>query len=133
MRQLGFIGAVSGGTAVVFGAFGAHLLVDRLSTRGLEVFELASRYQLVHALAIVATALVAARVENPSANRAGWCFVLGSLVFCGSLYALSLSGVGFFGAITPIGGVLLILGWGFLAHAFLARKDPMRTEGSRVS
>ena len=130
MKRLGFIGALSGGAAVVSGAFGAHLLEDRLSARALELFEIASRYQLVHALAIVAAALVAARSDSCSAVRGGWCFVLGSIVFCGSLYALSLSGVCALGAITPIGGVLFVLGWGFLAHAFLSLEPAQTAEGS---
>ncbi len=118
MRLLGFVGAASGFLGVAAGAFGAHALRERLDPRALEVWELASRYQLIHALAIVCAAILAAR-SAPLANGAGWFFAAGTVLFSGSLYALALSGVGKLGAITPVGGLCFLVGWALLAWAAL--------------
>ncbi len=107
------IGAISGALAVAAGAFGAHWLRERLDTRALEVFETAARYQMFHALALLAVGLVliAARPAGVAPQVAGWGFLIGTLVFSGSLYALALSGMRWLGAITPIGGLAFIIGW----------------------
>lgn len=119
-----FLGALSGAIAVAAGAFGAHALRARLEPRMLEVFETAARYQMYHALALFAVAWMITRVggsASPSALRlatiSGWCFVAGTLLFSGSLYAMALSGVRALGAITPLGGVAFIAGWITLALA----------------
>ncbi len=121
MRWLVFFGAVNGFVAVSAGAFGAHALRERLSTRAMEIFELASRYQLIHALAILACAAIVVRTESLAANAAGWCFVCGTVIFSGSLYALALSGISKLGAITPIGGLLFLAGWALLAYSAITR------------
>ena len=125
------VGAIAGFLAVAFGAFGAHGLRDRLKPmtgdstedaswklRRLENFETASRYNMYHALALVAVGLLAVPGRPDAAlNVAGWSFLLGMLVFSGSLYAYGLTGLRWLGAITPIGGLGLLVGWIALAFA----------------
>ena len=111
------VGALSGAIGVAAGAFGAHALRDRLEPRLLEVFETGARYQMYHALALLAVGLVASRWPSGIINSAGWLFVAGTLLFTGSLYAMAFTGVRALGAITPIGGVCLIAGWVCLAIA----------------
>jgi uncharacterized membrane protein YgdD (TMEM256/DUF423 family) len=109
------IGAWLGALGVALGAFGAHGLKSRVSAEMIAVWETASRYQIVHALALLATAFACERWPGAFANGAGWLFLAGIAVFSGSLYALALTGVRTFGAITPIGGLCLIAGWACLA------------------
>ena len=111
------LGAASGAIGVAAGAFGAHSLRDKVEPRLLEVFETAARYQMYHALALVAVGLLASRWPSGLLNAAGWLFVAGTLVFSGSLYAMTFTGVRALGAITPIGGVCFIAGWVCLAVA----------------
>jgi uncharacterized membrane protein YgdD (TMEM256/DUF423 family) len=119
-RTFLLIGAISGFIAVAAGAFGAHGLRNRLSPEMLAVFETGVRYQMYHTLAILFVALAAARFDGWLINGAGWAFTAGIVIFSGSLYALALSGVTILGAITPIGGVAFLIGWGFLAAIALA-------------
>jgi uncharacterized membrane protein YgdD (TMEM256/DUF423 family) len=111
------LGSLSGLIAVAAGAFGAHSLRDRLSTDLLPVFETGVRYQMYHALALLFAAWATSRWPGPLTAMAGWLFVAGTLIFSGSLYALSLSGLRWLGAITPLGGVAFIAGWLCLALA----------------
>ena len=110
------LAAVMGLTAVAAGAFGAHALQDRVATDLLETFEIAARYHMYHALALLGTAVVVPRLGRAGA-AAGWCFVIGTLIFSGTLYALALTGQRWLGAITPIGGLILIVGWACIAGA----------------
>lgn len=112
--RLGCIFALLG---VAAGAFGAHALRARVPADLLAVFETAARYQMYHALALLAVALLAARAPSGAARAAGWLFTAGIVVFSGSLYALALSGVRVLGVITPIGGVCFLAGWIALAAA----------------
>ena len=96
------------------GAFGAHALRDRLTPADLATFETAARYQMYHALALLAVARQVARGHS-RATLAGWLFLAGVLLFSGSLYILSLSGIGWIGVVTPLGGVAFIAGWLALA------------------
>ncbi|HET9726715.1 MAG TPA: DUF423 domain-containing protein [Gemmatimonadales bacterium] len=111
------LGAVSAFVAVAAGAFGAHGLRARLAPDLLAVFETAARYQMYHALALLAAAWVATRWPGPLPQWAGWLFVVGTVLFSGSLYALALTGVRWLGAITPLGGVAFLAGWLCLALA----------------
>ena len=111
------MGALSGAMAVGAGAFGAHALRARLEPRMLEVFETGARYQIYHAVALIAAAWIAGRWPGSLSTAAGWLFVAGTVFFSGSLYALALSGINILGAITPIGGVCFIAGWVCLALA----------------
>jgi uncharacterized membrane protein YgdD (TMEM256/DUF423 family) len=111
------VGAVSALISVAAGAFGAHALRERLSLEEKVIFEIGARYQMYHALAMVAVGILS---ELRSSRRLAWAgvfFLIGTVVFSGSLYALSLSGLRGFGAITPLGGASLLAGWGMLAAA----------------
>ena len=105
------IGAMFSGLAVALGAFAAHGLKSRLSAYSLDVFETAVKYQMYHALALLALGLLASRIETTGVKVAGYSFTLGILIFSGSLYTLSLTGIKWLGAITPIGGVAFLVGW----------------------
>lgn len=111
----GTIGALYGFLGVAFGAFGAHALRGRIAERDLEIFEIAVRYQLTHALALLLLTALSARLSSGTAAIAGWSFVGGTLVFSGSLFALVFTGIRGLGAITPLGGVALLAGWLALA------------------
>jgi uncharacterized membrane protein YgdD (TMEM256/DUF423 family) len=118
MERLFFaLGAASALISVGAGAFGAHALRARLSPELLAVFETGARYQMYHALGLFAAAWAVTRWPGPWAVRAGWFFVLGTLLFSGSLYALALSGVRWLGAVTPFGGVAFLAGWACLVLA----------------
>ena len=97
--------------AVALGAFAAHSLKARLSPDMLTIFETGVRYHMYHALALLAVAWAASRWPESSAGTAGWAFIIGIVVFSGSLYILSFTGMRWLGAITPIGGVAFLLGW----------------------
>ncbi len=96
---------------IIFGAFGAHGLKSKISPEMLQVFEVGVRYQMYHALGLMLLGILLAGNTHWLIVAAGICFVLGILIFSGSLYALSLSGIKAFGAATPIGGVMLMAGW----------------------
>ena len=114
-RVFAILGALSGFIAVAAGAFGAHGLRQRLSPEMLGVFETAARYQMYHALALIAVAWAATRWPGGGVYLSGWSFVVGTLLFSGSLYVLSLTGIRWLGAITPLGGAGFLLGWLSLA------------------
>jgi len=109
------VGAVFGALGVVAGAFGAHGLKAWVSPELLAVFETGVRYHLIHALALLAVAWASTRWASAAIRAAGWLFVAGILVFSGSLYVLTLTGIRALGAITPFGGVAFIAGWLLLA------------------
>jgi len=111
------IGAGSALVAVAAGAFGAHALAGTLSPESLAVFETGARYQMYHALALVAVALVIDRGGGKLVRLAGWLFAGGTLLFSGSLYALALSGIRGLGAVTPFGGGAFLAGWACLMLA----------------
>jgi uncharacterized membrane protein YgdD (TMEM256/DUF423 family) len=110
-RILFAAGAALALLAVAAGAFGAHALRVRLPADGLETWELAARYQMVHALALLAFAWAATQWQRYPAALAGGLMIAGVLVFSGTLYALALGAPRWFGAITPIGGVALLVAW----------------------
>lgn len=115
-------GALFGLLAVAAGAAGTHALRDALDADALRVFETAARFQMYHALALLAVGLLAIRRRSLALNVAGALFALGTPLFSGSLYALALSGVGVLGAVAPVGGVCLMAGWAALAIAALRRQ-----------
>jgi len=114
-RTFFVVGAVIGALGVAAGAFGAHALKARLAPEMLAVFETGVRYQLVHALGLLAVGWAAGRWTAWAVRVAGWLFVVGVFLFSGSLYAMCLTGVRALGAITPLGGVAFIAGWLLLA------------------
>jgi len=109
------VAALMGFVGVGLGAFGAHGLRGRLSPEMFAVFETAVRYQMYHALALLGTAALVRRGNSRAAAVAGWSFIVGILLFSGSLYALAFTSITNFGAITPIGGAAFLLGWAALA------------------
>ena len=111
------IGAALAGLGVALGAFGAHGLKARVTPEQLAVFETGVRYHMYHALALLAVGWQADRTGSPLAAAAGWLFVAGIAIFSGSLYAMTLSGARWLGAVTPLGGVCFIAGWALLAVA----------------
>lgn len=115
------LGAFSGLIAVALGAFAAHALRARLDAALLATFETGARYQMYHALALLAVGLLAERAPTRLLATSGLLFVAGTILFSGSLYALALTGARGFGAITPFGGVAFLLGWLCLALAALRR------------
>ena len=115
-RALGVLGGAFGFLAVAAGAFGAHGLRGRLAPDLLAVFETAARYQMYHALALLAVVLLLERRPSPALRAAGWCFVTGVVLFSGSLYMLALTGTAWWGAVTPLGGLAFLAGWVTLAY-----------------
>lgn len=119
------LGAIFGGLSVAGGAFATHALKGRLTERALEIFETGSRYQMYHALALVLVALWLNQSEGqPWLVASGVAMVVGVLLFSGSLYAISFTGIKGLGAIAPLGGVAFLIGWGCLAVAAL-RINPL--------
>mgnify|MGYP001128182833 FL=1 len=117
----GVFGAAFAFLAVALGAFGAHGLEGRVSPNDLAVFETGARYQMYHALALLLLALLSPGLPEKLARISGLAFILGILLFSGSLYLLVLTGVRGLGAVTPFGGVSFLVGWGTLAWAFFRR------------
>jgi uncharacterized membrane protein YgdD (TMEM256/DUF423 family) len=113
------LGAISALISVAAGAFGAHALRSRLAPELLATFETGARYQMYHALALLAVAWAAERWPGAATVAAGWLFVAGTLLFSGSLYALALSGARALGAVTPVGGLAFLAGWALLAWSAL--------------
>jgi uncharacterized membrane protein YgdD (TMEM256/DUF423 family) len=123
-RFAGAFGALSGVVAVALGAFAAHALRARLEPAMLEVFETAARYQLVHAVALLAVAALLARGGSRAFSAGAALFAAGTVLFAGSLYALALTGVRAWGAVTPLGGACLIAGWLAIAIGCLRSLPP---------
>jgi len=106
--------------AVAFGAFGAHYLKSRLSSDMLAVYQTGVQYQMYHALALILIAIISTKLTHTVAlGWSGWLLFAGIILFSGSLYALSLSGIKVLGAITPFGGVAFLVGWVMLIVAVL--------------
>jgi uncharacterized membrane protein YgdD (TMEM256/DUF423 family) len=120
-----FLGSLTAGLAVALGAFAAHGLEDAWSSqpKRLAIFETAARYQMYHGLALVGVALLHARWTCRWLNVAGPAFVVGILLFSGSLYLLAATEVRWLGAITPLGGVGFLIGWLSLAMTALTTRD----------
>ncbi len=116
-RPFLILGALNGFLAVACGAFGAHLLRDRISARLFDVFQTAVHYHALHALVLLAVGLYLFQHDSVWARRAGWLFGFGILLFCGSLYLLASGGARWLGMITPFGGSAFLAGWAALALA----------------
>jgi uncharacterized membrane protein YgdD (TMEM256/DUF423 family) len=124
MKHWLVLSCINGLLAVLLGAFGAHGLKSRLSSlpdgaARLEWWQTAAHYHLTHALALGLVAFLAGRVSGPLTNWAGGCFAAGILLFSGSLYVMTLTGVRALGAVTPLGGLLLCAGWAVAGWAAL--------------
>ena len=117
-----FLGALCGALSVVAGAFGAHALAERLGPRELQLWETAARYLMYGGIAIVLVGLFGAQmapVRPRGVDAAGWCLLAGSAIFSGTVFGLALGGPRWLGAVTPIGGTLLIVGFLIFAWASL--------------
>jgi uncharacterized membrane protein YgdD (TMEM256/DUF423 family) len=115
MKLFRVAGSISALVAVAAGAFGAHGLREHLDEGALATFETAARYQMYHALALLAIGWALSWAENAALTAAGWLFIAGTVLFSGSLYLLALTGVRWLGAITPLGGLAFLVGWGLMA------------------
>lgn len=122
-RRAVIIAGVLGLIAVLTGTFAAHGLEDRVAPEDLHTWEVAVRYQMYHALALLALAGWLERLGKP-ARIAAWCWTFGAIVFAGSLYLLVLTGQRWLGAITPIGGVGFIVGWACVIVAGVRMRKP---------
>ena len=122
-RQIFAVGSALAGLGVVFGAFGAHALKTSLSPKMLDAFETGVRYQMYHGLGLLALAWAISRWPERRLVPAAWLLLAGTVVFSGSLYLVVLTGVRWFGAITPFGGVALIAGWGLAAWKLLTQRN----------
>lgn len=118
-RLLVGLGAINGFLSVAAGAFGAHALKARLPADLLAAFETGARYQMFHALGLLAAGLLFAARPSALVAGAGWSMLAGIVLFSGSLFVLALTGVRWLGAITPFGGVAFLVGWTLLAVASL--------------
>ena len=116
------IGAINSMLAVMLGAFGSHVLKNKLTEDMLVIFQIGTDYHFYHALALVVVGLAAQHLRDPLINISAWLFLAGILIFSGSLYSLSLSGIRSIGAITPIGGVLFIVAWALFAVAVVRNR-----------
>jgi uncharacterized membrane protein YgdD (TMEM256/DUF423 family) len=116
------MGVASAGMAVALGAFGAHGLRAMVTPEMLAVFETGARYQMYHALALVAIGLAFGRLQGRTAAAAAWLFVAGTVLFSGSLYVLTLTGTRWWGAVTPLGGVAFLAGWALLLTARVSER-----------
>ncbi|WP_096185932.1 DUF423 domain-containing protein [Evansella halocellulosilytica] len=122
MKLFLMIGSICAFLFVALGAFGAHALKPRLEAAGhLETWNTAVQYHMIHSVAIVSVAILIQQMgASGSLYGAGWAFFIGILIFSGSLYVLSLTGIGVLGAITPIGGLAFLIGWVLLFVAALS-------------
>ena len=111
-------GTILGLLGVAFGAFGAHALEKMLEASGrTATFETAVKYQFYHALVLILIGLLFKEIPTKVMTYNGYCMLIGVLIFSGSLYTICFTGIKMFGAVAPIGGTLLIAGWGLLLYA----------------
>lgn len=118
MQRIFFVfGALSAFIGVAAGAFGAHGLKSQIGSEMLTIFEVGVRYQMYHAFALIFAAWAHSKWPSLLVKTSGWLFVVGTILFSGSLYLLSVSGIKWLGAITPLGGLAFLAGWVCLAWA----------------
>ncbi len=111
MKNFVALGSLLGLLAVAAGAFGAHALQGKLDPHMIDIWETGAKYQMYHALAMFGAAWLVSQTQSAWATAAGWAFFGGTIIFSGSLYVLAASGIRWLGAITPIGGTAMIVGW----------------------
>jgi uncharacterized membrane protein YgdD (TMEM256/DUF423 family) len=132
-RSFVLLGALNGFIGVALGAFGAHGLEGTLEPELLRVWNKGVDYQQIHALALVLVGVLLRFEACRRVRLAGWCLLIGILLFSGSLYALALSGIRPLGAITPFGGVSFLIGWSLLALGVLAPAEKEKGNRRRTS
>ena len=116
MKSLLIIGSVFAALSVLLGAFGAHGLKNRLSIEDLAIYETAVRYQMYHALGILLMGVASFYLTEKLVSSPAYFLILGIIIFSGSLFLLVFTNLRWFGAITPIGGLCLIIGWLLFAY-----------------
>ena len=117
MRVFLLIGIINGFLAVALGAFGTHGLEGKVSEDMLDIWDKAVNYQMFHTMAIMITAILLSTIKSKSIISAGWLFITGIILFSGSLYMYSTTGMKWLAMITPIGGVVFLAGWAILGYA----------------
>jgi uncharacterized membrane protein YgdD (TMEM256/DUF423 family) len=122
-RSIITVGAVFGLLGVAGGAMGAHWLKNILDAGDMNTFEIGVRYQMYHALALLAVGVLAGSWDSAWVTRSAWLFTAGVVLFSGSLYLLAFTGIGVFGAVAPLGGICLIAGWASLVMGALSHRD----------
>ena len=118
MKKFLVLGSISGFLGIALGAFGAHALKSSLAPESMTIFETALRYQMYHTFALIVAGWGMKQFPARPFIAAGWCFVGGIVLFCGSLYVLAISGVRALGVVTPFGGLAFLGGWSSLAWGF---------------
>ena len=121
-RYLFALAGISGFMAVALGAFGAHALRDRLGPDRLAIWHTGVEYHLAHSIAALLAGLLYAQLGSRASRAAGWLFLVGNLIFGGSLYLLALTDVRVLGAITPLGGLAYLAGWLMIATGLARSK-----------
>ncbi|WP_430790101.1 DUF423 domain-containing protein [Virgibacillus flavescens] len=119
MKLLLILGAINGFIAVALGAFGAHGLEGKISEKAIATWEKAVTYQMFHTMALFVTGLLLAKIQSGGMLWAGWMFFIGIILFSGSLYVYSTTGIKTFAMITPIGGVAFLAGWVLLGYGVM--------------
>lgn len=117
MKAFLILGAINGFLAVALGAFGAHGLEGKVSEKAIETWGKAVDYQMFHTLALFVTGFLLSKIQSGGLMWAGWFFLIGIIIFSGSLYLYSTSGVKTFAMVTPLGGVAFLIGWVLLGYA----------------
>lgn len=126
-RTFIILGALSGFLSVSFGAFGAHAIKQWMSADLMAIYQTAVSYQMYHSLGLILIALVYQQQQHKMIKAAGWLMLSGIIVFSGSLYTLALTDSRWLGAITPIGGILLLLAWLLLGFGVSKKTAPENT------
>lgn len=119
MKAFLVIGALNGFLAVALGAFGAHGLEGKISDQALKTWEKAVSYQMFHTVSLLATGLALLKFQSSALIWAGWMFILGTVLFSGSLYFYSTTGIRSLAMITPFGGVIFLIGWICFGYAMM--------------
>ncbi|GGF21432.1 membrane protein [Halobacillus andaensis] len=119
MKIFLLLGALNGFLAVALGAFGAHGLEGKVSAKGLSQWEKAVDYQMFHTMALFVTGLLMSKIQTGLLTGAGWFFLIGIILFSGSLYIYAPSGIKTFAMITPLGGLSFLIGWILLGYAVI--------------
>lgn len=119
MRLFLVLGAINGFLAVALGAFGAHGLEGKVTEKMLKIWEKAVNYQMFHTMALLVTGLALFKIDAGSLKIAGWFFLIGIILFSGSLYLYSTTGISKLAMITPFGGVTFLIGWVIFGYVML--------------
>lgn len=121
MKAFLLLGAINGFLAVALGAFGAHGLEGKVTDQALKTWEKAVNYQMFHTMALLVTGLLMTSIKSAGLTWAGWLFFIGIVLFSGSLYFYSTTGISSLAMITPFGGVTFLIGWVVLGYTVVSK------------